>query len=104
MSEQFNHTCSICGEKYHFCKDCSDASNFTPWRTIVDSIEHYKIFIIINDYTNKNIDKAEAKKQLSERDLTGLDTFVNEIKLVIEDILKYEDSEKSIISNTIKKK
>lgn len=90
MSEQLNHMCAICGKEYHFCKDCSDATTFTPWRTIVDTVEHYKIYLIIHDYTNKHIDKLEAKRLLSERDLKELESFVSEIKLVIQDILKEE--------------
>jgi len=91
VSEQLNHSCAICGEKYHFCKDCSDATSFTPWRTIVDSVEHYKIYLIIHDYTNKHIDKSEAKRLLNERDLVELDNFVTEIQSVIKDILSYEE-------------
>lgn len=90
MSEHLNHQCSICGKKYHFCLDCGNAKSFTPWRTIVDTIEHYKIFIIIRDYVNKNINKSEAKLQLNKLDLSEIDIFVPEIKIVIEDILKEE--------------
>lgn len=91
MSEHLNHQCSICGKKYHFCLDCGNAKSFTPWRTIVDTIEHYKIFIIIRDYVNKNINKSEAKLQLNKLDLSEIDIFVPEIKIVIEDILKEEE-------------
>ena len=90
MSEHLNHQCSICGKKYHFCLDCGNAKSFTPWRTIVDTIEHYKIFIIIRNYVNKNINKSEAKLQLNKLDLSEIDIFVPEIKIVIEDILKEE--------------
>ena len=91
MSEHLNHQCSICGKKYHFCLDCGNAKSFTPWRTIADTIEHYKIFIIIRDYVNKNINKSEAKLQLNKLDLSEIDIFVPEIKIVIEDILKEEE-------------
>lgn len=96
MSENLNHTCDICGEKYHFCTTCSNIESFTPWRTIVDSIEHYKIFLIIRDYTNKNISKDEAKTQLEELDLSELDSFVTEIKTVIKEIM----AENLVINNT----
>jgi hypothetical protein len=87
MSEYLNHQCAICGEKYHFCIDCGNAKSFTPWRTIVDTIEHYKIYMVIRDYVNKNIDKVEAKKQLSQCNLSGLENFIPEIKAAIEDIM-----------------
>jgi hypothetical protein len=105
MSENLNHECSICGQKYHFCIDCGNAKTFTPWRTIVDTIEHYKIFIIIRDYVNGYISKDEAKKQMSERDLTELDSFVLEIKDKINEILR-EDTviSRNTESNYINKK
>jgi hypothetical protein len=95
MSETLNHTCSICGSKYHACVGCSDVKSFTPWKTIVDTIEHYKIFIILRDYTNQTIDVNEAKKLLLQRDLVGLENFNLEIKNVIGEILEIEDSKEA---------
>lgn len=92
MEQKLNHKCDICGKEYYFCPDCGNAKSFTPWRTIVDSIEHYKIFLIIKDYTNKYIDVKEAKRLLNNQDLSELDTFRDEIKNVINDILSYEDT------------
>lgn len=66
---------------------CQD-SKINPWRSIVDSVEHYKIFIIIRDYENGYIDKNEANRLLNQRDLIGLENFVPEIKIIINDILK----------------
>jgi hypothetical protein len=100
MSEKYNHKCAICGNENYFCADCNNAKTFTPWRTIVDSIEHYKIFLIINDLTNKHIDIDTAKKMLNERDLSDLDNFVPEIKKVINDIMSYEN----IVSSNKRKK
>lgn len=88
MQEYLNHTCSICGQKYHACNNCEGAKSFTPWRALADNIEHYKIYLIIRDYNNKYIDKIEAKNQIVNRDLTGLESFITEIRLKIEEILK----------------
>ena len=96
MSEYLNHQCAICGEQYHFCIDCGNAKSFTPWRTIVDTMEHYKIYMIIHDFVNKNIDKIEAKKLLAQCDLFELEKFVPEIKAVIIEVLK----EEKILVNT----
>lgn len=85
-----NAKCSICGQEYNVCITCAKTKTYAPWRTIVDSIEHYKIYIIIRDYTNKYIDKNKAKKLLLERDLSDLDTFVLEIKNIINEIMKEE--------------
>jgi len=73
--------------------------NFTPWRSIVDTVDHYKIFLIISDYTNKNITKNEAKNELLKVDLTGLEIFIPEIKEAIEKIMEEENmEEENIIS------
>lgn len=102
MSDYLNHECAICGEKYHFCLDCGNAKSFTPWRTIVDTMEHYKIYMIVRDYVNKNIDKLEANKQLNQCDLIGLESFVLEVKLIITEILKEEKPLVNTI-NSVKK-
>lgn len=94
MSENLNATCAICGEKYHVCRPCRETKVFKPWRTITDSINCYKIYIIIHDYTNKKITKEKAKEQLSE--CTMPKTLQPHIADVIADIM-------SVQSNTKKK-
>lgn len=102
MIEKPNHTCSICGTGYNACSGCMDVKSYTPWRTIVDSIEHYKIFLIIRDYTNKYIDIKTAREQLQKCNLNGLDTFVPEIKNIIEYILSYEEESKAVKTKRVK--
>lgn len=99
MTENLNATCSICGVRYHICKDCSNTKSFTPWRTIAHDINCYKIFLAIRDYTNGYVDKDETKNILSNCDLSGLDTFQDNIKKAIKDIMK-ETKTKKIVSKT----
>lgn len=101
MGNNINAYCSICGKGYHVCASCSDAKTLTPWRTIVDTIDHYKIFMIIRDYTNKYIDIKEAKELLSKCDLSEYKTFEKEIKEAIEKITNYsiEENEEKIEIN-----
>lgn len=96
--QQNNHKCDICGKDYYYCYSCSGIESFTPWRTITDSIEHYKIFLIIKDYTNKYIDIKETKRLLSSQDLSDLETFRYEIKNVINEILSYEEAVVNIVN------
>lgn len=100
MENNINAYCSICGNGYNMCLTCQE-SKINPWRSIVDSVEHYKIFIIIRDYENGYIDKNEANKLLNQRDLTGLVIFVPEIKAKIEEIMTVENK---IISKSKSKK
>lgn len=99
MSGNLNHKCSICGREYNFCFGCTDIKTYTPWRTIVDSIEHYKIFMVLRDFDNKYIDKKSAKEQLKKCDLTELEDFIFEVKITIENILS--DGDNVSITNII---
>lgn len=85
MSEPLNGVCDICGKRYSVCKTCQTVKTFKPWRTITDTLEHYKIFIALSEYT-KTKNKEEAKEQLSHCDLSGLESFPDRIKNVIKEI------------------
>jgi hypothetical protein len=100
--ENLNAKCSICGKPYHVCHSCLEQKSFKPWRVITDTVEHYKIYLVIHDYTNKTITKNEAKIELEKCNLSNLETFVPEIKSVITDIIK-EDKKSSTKKNVSKK-
>lgn len=85
MSNTNNAVCSICGKPYKVCRTCSEQKTFKPWRTVTDTIEHYKIYMAVHGYTvSKN--KEKAKNDLEKCDLSGLDNFNPEIKKVIKEI------------------
>ena len=98
MGQNINAHCAICGDGYHVCKSCLEQQTFKPWRTIVDSVEHYKIYLALHGYTLSK-DKEQAKKELNNCDLSGLENFKPEVKKVIKEIL----TEKKKIKNTSKK-
>lgn len=84
MSENLNATCAICGTKYHVCNTCRNTKSFTPWRTVTDTIDCYKIYTTIHDYSTGHIDKETAKKQLASEKMP--DTFQDYVKIVIDEI------------------
>ena len=86
MSQELNATCDICGKKYHICSSCKEVKSFTPWRTVTDTMQHYIIFLALSEYT-KTKDKEKAKEELSKCDLSELDTFNENIKTVIKEIM-----------------
>lgn len=102
--ENLNATCSICGKKYHMCVTCSEVKSFMPWRTIVDTVNCYKIFLILRDYTNKSKTKESAKADLEKCDLTEISIFIPEIKSTIEEIIKDEMRIKKIKTLSVKEK
>ena len=83
---EINAWCDICGKGYHVCNTCRNQTTFKPWRTVVDSIDHYKIYLAIHLYTTTK-DKKAAKEELSKCDLRGLDEFRPTIKAVIHEIM-----------------
>lgn len=100
MENNVNAHCTICGKGYHVCQSCLNIKTFKPWRTVTDTIEHYKIYLAIHKYTlSKNKDKA--KEELKECNLSGLNSFVPEIKNIINEIM--EDKQK-IQTKSVQKK
>lgn len=102
--ENLNATCSICGKKYHMCVTCNDVKSFMPWRTIVDRVNCYKIFLILRDYTNKAKTKEDVKADLENCDLSEINIFIPEVKSVIEEILKDETKIKKIKTFPVEEK
>ena len=94
MAQELNATCDICGKKYHICSSCKEVKSFTPWRTVTDTMQHYLIFLVLSEYT-KTKDKEKAKEELSKCDLSELDTFNENIKTVIREIMA-EGKEKNV--------
>ena len=86
MAQELNATCDICGKKYHVCNSCKEVKSFTPWRTVTDTMQHYLIFLALSEYT-KTKDKEKAKEELSKCDLSELDTFNENIKSAIKEIM-----------------
>ena len=67
--KKINHWCVLCGAGYHSCDLCSKTTAFTPWRTLTDTLEHFRIFMVLKDYNNQIIDREHAKELLSALDL-----------------------------------
>ena len=99
MSQELNATCDICGKKYHVCNSCKEIKSFTPCRTVTDTLQHYAIFLALSQYT-KTKDKEKAREELSMCDLSDLESFNDNIKTVIKEIM--EEPENKVIEPTIK--
>lgn len=85
--KNINAFCSICGKGYHLCSTCKNEKKFKPWRTVTDTIGHYKIYMAIHGYTvTKN--KDVAKEYLNNCDLSDLESFKPQIKKVIKEIME----------------
>lgn len=83
---KINHWCVLCGKGYHACDQCSKTTSFTPWRTLTDTLEHFRIFMVLKDYNNKIIDRENAKELLSALDLSGQETYRESARKLLADI------------------
>lgn len=81
-----NAHCAICGKGYHVCQDSLDQKTFRPWKTVTDTLEHYKVYAAIHLYTTTH-DKNAAKYELEKCDLSELETFHMDIQKIIHEIL-----------------
>ena len=81
-----NAYCSICGVGYSVCNTCKEQKTFKPWRSVTDTIEHYKIYFALHGYTMSK-DREAAKNELKQCDLTGIEGFKPEIRTAIEEIM-----------------
>ena len=88
MSNKINHWCIICGKGYHACDSCDSVKSFTPWRAIADTVDHYKIYMVIKQYKSNLITKEEARAMLLNIDLTGMGNFKDSVKKRLDEILK----------------
>ena len=64
MSTEANAVCAVCGSKYQICLSCKSTNRLTPWRSIADTADCYKIYMIIHDYTGHKISKEKARELL----------------------------------------
>lgn len=66
MATKLTHKCIICGTRYHSCDTCDRIRTYTPWRSICDSFEHYKIYLALRAYEEGIADKDETRSVLED--------------------------------------
>lgn len=93
MAKQNNATCAICGKEYYKCISCKDSMSIRPWSTLTDTAEHYKIFQILRGYNLNVYTLEEARGKLDKVDLSDMETFKENIKANISEILNSDVTE-----------
>lgn len=85
-NKKINHWCALCGTGYHACDSCSKEKTITPWRSLTDTVEHYKVFMVLRDYKNNVINREKAQELLSGLDLSDKESYKDNAKSVLSDI------------------
>lgn len=103
--------CKICGVEYDVCAFCPNTANITPWRRLCDTSEHFKLFMLLSDYSGKVITKEYAKEMLNELGVTAesVSSFREPVKNMVYEILDFKKSKrrqsrkavKNVVSETV---
>lgn len=97
MGEQINATCSICGNGYHLCLSCKDSMKLHPWKMHTDSASCYQVFQVVKGYSTGVYNKEEFKSKLKNIDLSNLENYKDNIKILIKDVLKEDEKEEFVV-------
>lgn len=88
MAKQSNASCSICGERYYVCNTCKSMKTLKPWRTITDTVDCYKVYMIIHAYKHGTLTRENARLKLENCVLPK--TFLPHIQTAIHEIMSPE--------------
>lgn len=89
--------CTVCGKTYKTCLSCKNLDVTKPWRSITDTVDCYKIFLIISQYNNGYITKDEAKQQLGAISFNKKD-LKESVQNKITEIMSASEATKKIVS------
>ena len=93
---KLNRVCFTCGQKHSYCPSCYEDRHLETWHIMFHNENCKNIFNIVNQYFYKHITTDKAIEQLEQCDLTGLDTFNEDIKKEVSDILTQKKVEINI--------
>lgn len=82
-----NAKCAICGKDFDMKYHCNRNGSSQPWMAHCDTAEHFKVFQIVNGYTGGVYEADEAKLKLESVDTSDKDTYRDNIKAIVEQIL-----------------
>lgn len=86
-----NVTCSICGSPYHLCMSCKDSIKLHPYKIHCCSSDCYKVFQVVRGFSSGVYTKNEFKSKLKNMDLSNLENYRENIKILIKDTLKEDE-------------
>lgn len=72
--------------------------NLSPWKSHTDSPEHYKIFLLVKGYSTGVLNKKDCFNRLKNIDISDINSYKNEVKKVLEEILNSESQQENLKS------
>lgn len=102
---KLNRVCFTCGTKHSYCPNCYDDRHLETWHIMFHDENCKIIFNIINQHFHKYMTTEQAIIQLEQCDLTNIESFNEDIKKDIKDILSQKKVEiKSTYKTSYEKK
>lgn len=103
MIEKKMRKCAVCGTNYSYCPRCGEDKDKPAWYFTFCSSNCKKIYEVTAKFEEKWITLEDAKKLLTNLNLSNVDNFGESYKLSIEKINSYKTIEKNVeVEETIK--
>lgn len=87
-----NRTCIVCGNKYEYCRRCSNNSQPT-WKTLFDTDTCHDIYHIIGSYRIGELTAEDAKNYILSYDIAHIKEINPRLKQDYEKIMGQSDPE-----------
>ena len=98
----YNHFCKICGKGYNACDTCINQKNYAAWRAIACTQDHFQAYMVLYEYGNGTLKKADAKEMLSKVDIEGWEGYAAHNKDIIAEILSEDEKPIEVIPEPLK--
>ena len=98
----YNHFCKVCGKGYNACDTCINQKNYAAWRAIACTQDHFQAYMVLYEYGNGTLKKADAKEMLSKVDIEGWEGYAAHNKDVIAEILSEDEKPVEVIPEPLK--
>ena len=92
---EYNHFCKVCGKGYNACDTCVNQMDYAAWRAIACTQDHFQAYMVLYEYGNGTLKKADAKEMLSKVNVDGWEGYAAHNRDVIAEILA-EDEQNSL--------
>ena len=98
----YNHFCKICGKGYNACDTCINQKNYAAWRAIACTQDHFQAYMVLYEYGNGTLKKADAKEMLSKVNVDGWEGYAAHNRDVIAEILAEDEKPVEVIPEPLK--
>ena len=98
----YNHFCKICGKGYNACDTCINQKNYAAWRAIACTQDHFQVYMVLYEYGNGTLEKADAKGMLSKVNIEGWEGYAAHNRDVIAGILSEDEKTIEVIPEPLK--